>query len=104
MKNQALLLFLLALTTTYVECLPIETEAVKESNEIAEERTIVYDPTVDTGKFKNWDGSFTHTKCVAVHCTDFTIKVGKESRCQTRELAVARLCHSLHYRQGFLFW
>ncbi len=64
MKNQALLLFLLALTTTYVECLPIETEAVKESNEIVEERRIVYDPTVDTGKFKNWDEySFMHTKC-----------------------------------------
>ncbi len=44
MKNQALLMCLLAVTTTYVvECLPIE---------MAEERTIVYDPTVDTGKFK----------------------------------------------------
>ncbi len=53
MKNQTLLMCLLALTTTYVvECLPIETEDVRESNEMAEERTIVYDPTVDTGKFK----------------------------------------------------
>ncbi|XP_064384783.1 multiple epidermal growth factor-like domains protein 6 [Halichondria panicea] len=56
MKNQALLMCLLALTTTYaVECLPIKIEDVRENNEIAEERTIVYDPTVDT---------------------DFTIKVG----------------------------
>ncbi len=53
MKNQALLMCLLALTTTYaVECLPIRIEDVRENNEIAEERTIVYDPTVDTGKFK----------------------------------------------------